>query len=193
MLTGHNYIFFLSGKYTDCDFPVSRATYRPGTIISKPAGIPCTDPGYPHPFLCAWCSQRFWISRFLHSCSFCFFFPDIFPCISRYSNTITSAWFSSAYLTIAPAIFLPKLCVQTFRICPSSLCLRRAMFPLESADPSQRTVHPVFFTGMLINFLPRTVPSARMMVQTASVLMPKSTLQMICSFTGVLVSVTSSV
>ena len=37
-----------------------------------------------------------------------------------------------------------------------------------------------------------TVPSARMIVQTASVLIPKSTLQIICSFTGVLVSVTSS-
>ena len=42
-----------------------------------------------------------------------------------------------------------QFCVQTFRIRPSSLCLRRTMFPLESADPSQRAVHPVFFTGMI--------------------------------------------
>ena len=29
-------------------FPVT--CYRPGTIISQSAGIPCTDPGYPHLF-----------------------------------------------------------------------------------------------------------------------------------------------
>ena len=44
----------------------------------------------------------------------CFFFPGIFPCISRYSNTITSAWFSSAYLTIAHAIFLPSSVFRRF-------------------------------------------------------------------------------
>ena len=39
---------------------------------------------------------------------------DIFPCISRYSNTITSAWFSSAYLMIAPAIFFPSSIFRRF-------------------------------------------------------------------------------
>ena len=40
-----------------------------------------------------------------------------------------------------------QFCVQTFRICPSSLCLRRAMFPLGSADPSQCAV-PVSYTHL---------------------------------------------
>ena len=58
--------------------------------------------------------------------------------------------------------------------------------------PSTRYIRS-FSLGKSINFLPRTVPSARIMVQTTSVLSPKSTLQMICSFTGVFVSGTSSV
>ena len=44
-----------------------------------------------------------------------------------------------------------------------------------------------------MNLLPRTVPSACITVQTASVLIPKSTLQIIWSFTDVFVRTASSV
>ena len=113
MLTGHNYIVFLSGKYRGCDFPSHvlppRNHHKPVCWYSMhrsgiSASLSCVPDvhsvfGYP---------------AFLHRCSFCFFFPDIFPCISRYSNTITSAWFSSAYLTIAPAVFLPSSVFRRF-------------------------------------------------------------------------------
>ena len=58
-------------------------------------------------------------------------------------------------------------------------------------DPASKTV---FINAEHLNAKPDYEKAffLRMMVQTASVLIPKSTLQMICSFTGVLVSVTSS-
>ncbi len=109
MLTGHNYIVFLSGKYRGCDFP--------GHVL---------PPRNHHKPVCWYSMHRSWIPASLscvpdvHSVSgypvfstgavSVFSFPISFPCISRYSNTITSAWFSSAYLTIAPAIFFPVLC-----------------------------------------------------------------------------------
>ena len=52
--------------------------------------------------------------------------------------------------------------------------------------------YPIQMKKELINFLPRIVPSGRMMVQTASVLMPRSTLQIVCSLTGVWFKDTSS-
>ena len=129
---------------------------------------------------------------------FLFFFPDIFPCISRYSNTITSAWFFSAFFTIAPAIFSSSLYVlgvsALMAIFPRDC--RQSRVPSGTSDPAQCAVHPVFSLGWLINFLPQDkVPSARIMVcRTASVLIPQvHTTDDLCSFTGVFVSVTSSV
>ena len=51
-----------------------------------------------------------------------------------------------------PCDFSAKFCVQAFRICPPSPCLCRAVLPLEFSDPSQCTVHPVFFTGEIDEF-----------------------------------------
>ena len=94
----HSLCVFQTGKKYNCDLS---ASYNIGALPYVLRQIPNI-------------LQRFWISRFLHRCSFCFFFPSIFPCISRYSNTITSAWFSSAYFTIAPAIFFPSSIFRRF-------------------------------------------------------------------------------
>ena len=148
MLTGHNYIVFLSGKYRGCDFPnhkyvhldVQTAWYYKANLLVFHA-----DPGYPHPFpVCLMFTTLLDIS-FSPQVQFLFFFPDIFPCISRCSNTITSAWFSSAYLTIAPAIFLPSSVFRRFVYAHLPCVCAEPCSPLESADPSQCAVHPVCF------------------------------------------------
>ena len=51
--------------------------------------------------------------------------------------------------------FFPASMFRRFVYAHLPLCLRRAMFPLESADPSQCAVHPVFFTGMIDEFSPQ--------------------------------------
>ena len=73
-----------------------------------------------------------------------------------------------------------------FRVCLSHTdmeYLRRNWYGKKASAPTLEK---------LINFLPRIVPSGRMMVQTASVLMPRSTLQIVCSLTGVWFKDTSS-
>ena len=42
-----------------------------------------------------------------------------------------------------------EFCVKALRISPPAFHLCRAMLALESAYPSQYTVHPVFFTGKI--------------------------------------------
>ena len=49
------------------------------------------------PARCAWCSHISWIPRFRHRCSLCLLLPRMRPFMSRYSNTITSAPFETAY------------------------------------------------------------------------------------------------
>ena len=122
---------------------------RSRPITGKPAGIPCTDPGYPHPS--AMC---------LMSTSF----PDI-----PFSPQMKLLFLSSGYLSFCfqilknnhiRMVFLriscncscnlsSKFCVKTLRVSPSAFHLSRAMLPLKPAYPSQHTVHPVFFTGKI--------------------------------------------
>ena len=150
MLTGHNYIVFLSGKYRGCDFPSH-----------------VLPPRNHHKPVCWYSMRRSWI-------------PASLSCVPDVHNTSGYLFFSTGAVSVfsfpisSPASpdtrtrshlhgFLPHIlqshlqsftqfCVQTFRICPYSLCLRRAIFPLGSADPSQCAVHPVFFTGMIDKF-----------------------------------------
>ena len=85
------------------------------SIICKPAGIPCTDPRYPYPI--CYVPDVHSVSGypvFSTDAVSVSFFPDIFPFISRYSKTITSAWFSFAYFVTAPAIFLPSSMFRRF-------------------------------------------------------------------------------
>ena len=148
MLTGHNYIVFLSGKYRGCNLPSHvlppRNHHKPVCWCSMHrSGIPASFSCVPD------VHSVFGYPAFSTGAVSAFSFPVSSLASPDTRITITSAWFSSAYLTIAPAVFFTQFCVQTFRIRPSSLCLRRTMFPLESADPSQCAVHPVFFTGMI--------------------------------------------
>ena len=128
-------------------FPVT--CYHPGTIISQSAGIPCTDPGYPYPspmclvftsFLDIPFSPQVQL-LFLSSgyLSFCFqilkhdHIRMVFFCISCDCSCNLSSEF----------------CVKALRISPPAFHLCRAMLALESAYPSQYTLHPVFFTGKI--------------------------------------------
>ena len=150
MLTGHNYIVFLSGKYRGCDFPSH-----------------VLPPQNHHKPVCWYSMRRSWI-------------PASLSCVPDVHNTSGYLFFSTGAVSVfsfpisSPASpdtrtrshlhgflphilqshlqsFYPVLCsdVSYMPIFPVSLCLRRAMFPLGSADPSQCAVHPVFFTGMI--------------------------------------------
>ena len=147
MPTGHSYIFFLSGIHKDCDFSGHGTHFRSHRMQA-----------------CSYSMRRLWIPAFL----FCV--PDAHS-VSGYPVFSTDAVSVFSFRISSPASpdtrtrshlhgFLPHIlqshlqsftqfCVQTFRICPYSLCLRTAIFPLGSADPSQCAVHPVFFTGMI--------------------------------------------
>ena len=147
MLTGHNYIVFLSGKYRGCDFPSH-----------------VLPPRNHHKPVCWYSMHRSGISASL-SCV-----PDVhsvfgypafstgavsvfsFPVSSPASQILEHDHICMVFFRISynrTCNLFTQFCVQTFRICPSPLCLRRAIFPLGSADPSQCAVHPVFFTGMI--------------------------------------------
>ena len=131
-------------------FPVT--CYHPGTIISQSAGIPCADPGYPHPFpVCLMFTTLLDIS-FSPQVQFLLFLSRYLPLHLQIleHDHICMVFFRISYNRTCN--LFAQFCIQTFRICSSSLCLRRTMFPLESADPSQCTVHPVFFTGMIDKF-----------------------------------------
>ena len=113
MLTGHNYIVFLSGKYRGCDFP---SRVLPPRNHHKPA--------------CWYSMRRSWIPASLscvpdvHNTSGYLFFST--GAVSAFSFPISSPaspdtrtrshlhGFSSAYLTIAPAIFLPSSVFRRF-------------------------------------------------------------------------------
>ena len=126
-------------------FPVT--CYLPGTIISQSAGIPCADSGYPHPFSVCLMFTAFLDIPFSPQMQFLFFLSRYLPLhfqIFEYDH-ICMVFLCIFYNRTCD--LLSQLYIQAFRICPSSLCLRRAVFPLELPDPSQRAVHPVFFTG----------------------------------------------
>ena len=108
-------------------FPVT--CYRPRTIISQSAGIPCTDPGYPHLFsVCLMFTASldiplspqvqflFFLSRYLPLHLQIFEHDHICMVFFRISYNRTCSLFT-------------QFCVQTFRICPSSL------FPCVCAEP----------------------------------------------------------
>ena len=122
---------------------------RSRPITGKSAGIPRTDPGNPHPS-----AMRLMFTSFL----------DI-----SFSPQMQLLFLSSGYLSfyfqilkhdhIRMVFFCiscdcscnlsSKFCVKTLRVGPSAFHLCGAMLALESAYPSQHTVHPVFFTGKI--------------------------------------------
>ena len=150
MLTGHNYIVFLSEKYRGCDFPghvlPPRNHHKPVCWYSMhrsgiPASLFCVPDvhsvfGYP---------------AFSTGAVSVFSFPISSPASPDTRTRSHLHGFLPHILQSHLQSFYPVLCsdVSYMPIFPVSLCLRRAMFPLGSADPSQCAVHPVFFTGMI--------------------------------------------
>ena len=130
------------------------------------------------------CAQVFCTPRFFHICRRIFRFPRIFPFISRCSNTITSAWFSCANLTMAEAVFFESSSLQRTAYFQRFSALfgpcSRFFFRIRFSTFHRRS----FSSAKLMNFLAQTVPSAFMMLHTASVLIPRSTAQIRCSCTG---------
>ena len=122
---------------------------RSRPITGKSAGIPRTDPGYPHPS-----TMRLMFTSFL----------DI-----PFSPQMQLLFLSSGYLSFCFQILKhdhirmvffciscdcscnlsSEFCVKALRISPPAFHLCRAMLALESAYPSQYTLHPVFFTGKI--------------------------------------------
>ena len=93
-------------------FPVT--CYHPGTIISQSAGIPCTDSGYPHPFpVCLMFTTLLDIS-FSPQVQFLLFLSRYLPLHLQILEHDHICMVSSAYLTIAPAIFLPSSVFRRF-------------------------------------------------------------------------------
>ena len=111
------------------------------------------------------CAHIFWTPRFFHMCSRIFLFPLIFPFMSRYSKTMTSAPFSlhrTAYFQRPLTLSGP--CSRPF------LRMRPSTFHRRS-----------FSSAKSMNFLAQTVPSASMMLHTASEFSPRSTAHILCS------------
>ena len=135
-------------------FPVT--CYRPGTIISQSAGIPCADPGYPHPFpVCLMFTTLLDIS-FSPQVQFLFFLSRYLPLHLQIleHDHICMVFFRISYNRTCN--LFTQFCVQTFRICHLPVSAQSHV-PLGSADPSQCAVHPVFFTGMIYESSSRTV------------------------------------
>ena len=65
-------------------------------IKGKPARVPGTNPGNSDSLSVCLLSAPFLDITFSPHLQFCFFFPESFPFISRYSKTIISAFFSDA-------------------------------------------------------------------------------------------------
>ncbi len=112
MLTGHNYIVFLSGKYRGCDFP---SHVLPPRNHHKPsAGIPCADPGYPHLFsVCLMFTASLDIPL-SPQVQFLFFLSRYLPLHLQILEHDHICMVFFAYLTIAPAVFLPSSVFRRF-------------------------------------------------------------------------------
>ncbi len=151
------------------------------------------DPGYMHPSAMCLAFTSFLDIPFSPQMQLWSFFPGYLSfCFQILENDHICMVFFCIPCD-CPCDLSSEFCVKTLRISPPVFHRCRAMLPLEP-DLSQATRYIWSFSlGKSINFLPRTVPSDRIMVQTASVLSPKSTLQMTCSFAGAFVSSTSSV
>ena len=161
MLTGHNYIVFLSGKYRGCDFPSH-----------------VLPPQNHHKPVCWYSMHRSGISASL-SCV-----PDVHS-VFGYPAFSTGAVSVFSFPISSPASPDTRTRSHLHGFLPHILQSHlQSFYPVLCSDVSYMPIFPVSAQSH--------VPSARMIVQTASVLIPKSTLQIICSFTGVLVSVTSS-
>ena len=164
MLTGHNYIVFRLESTEAVIFP---GHVLPPRTISVSIEVHAQIPGYIRiPFPVPDVHSASLIIPLSQAVSV-FSFPDIFPASPDSSNTITFAWFSSAYSTIAPAVFLPSLCSDVLYML-IFLCLRRAMFS-GICDPSQCVQHPVFSLGCIYESSSQdSSVRARMIAQTAS-------------------------
>ena len=117
-----------------------------GSIIRKPAGIPCTDPRYPHSVSVCLMFTAFLDIPFSPQMQFLFLFPGY---LSFYIQVLEDNYICMVLFCIFCncSCNLPvQFYIQAFCISPSALCLYRSMFSLESPYPSQHTVHPVFFT-----------------------------------------------
>ena len=165
MPTGHSYIFFLSGIHTGCDFSSHGTHFRNHRMQA-----------------CSYSMRRLWIPAFL----FCV--PDAHS-VSGYPVFSTDAVSVFSFRISFPAF--PDTRIR-LHLHGSLLHFLRSHLQFinhpSEKDRMYRTLGRIRrfqrehssaqSLGKLINFFPRIVPSGRMMVQTASVLMPRSTLQM---------------
>ena len=118
-------------------------------ITGKPAGIPCTDPGYPHPSAMRLMVASFLDIPFSPQMQFLFLSPRYLSfCFQILKHDHIRVVFFRISCNCSCDLS-SKFCVKTLRVGPSAFHLCRTMFPLEPAYSSQHTVHPVFFTGKI--------------------------------------------
>ena len=122
------------------------------SITGKPAGIPRTDPGYPHPSAMRLMFTSFLDIPFPPQMQLLFLSPRY---LSFCFQILKHDHIRVVFFRIScncPCDLPSEFCVKTLRVSPSAFHLYRTMFPLEPAYPSQHTVHPVFFTGKINKF-----------------------------------------
>ena len=126
---------------------VSRITDNcSGPIIRKPAGIPRTDPRYPHPISMCLMFTAFLDISFSPQMQFLFLSPGYLSfCLQVFEDNYICMVLFCIFCNCS-CNFSAQFCIQAFCISPSALCLYRSMFSLKSPYLSQYTVHPVFFT-----------------------------------------------
>ena len=119
------------------------------SIICKPAGVPRTDPRYPHPISMCLMFTAFLDIPFSPQMQFLFLFPGYLSfCLQvfedNYICTVLFGIFCDCSCNL-PAQFY----VQAFCIRPSAFRLYRSMFSLEFPYPSQYTYIRSFSTGKI--------------------------------------------
>ncbi len=140
----HSYIFFHSGMYREA--VIFRITGNGScSIIGKPAGIPRTDPGYPYPSYVPGVHIFSGYPFFSTDAASVSFFPIsflLFPDILKHDH-IRMVFFCIS--CDCSCDLSSEFCVKALRISPPAFSPVQSHVPLESAYPSQHTVHPVFF------------------------------------------------
>ena len=117
------------------------------SIIRKPAGIPRTDPRYPHSISVCLMFTAFLDIPFSPQMQFLLLSPGYLSfCLQIFENNYICMVLFCIFCDCS-CNFSVQFDIQAFYISPSALYLCRSMFSLESLYPSQHTVHPVFFTG----------------------------------------------
>ena len=129
---------------------ISRSCYRPGTIISQSAGIPCTDPGYRFP-VCLMFTASLDIPLSPTGAGFCF---------PRYlSLHLQMLEHDHALHTIAPCSLLPSSVFRRFVYAHlPCVCAEPCSLWNLRIRPNGQYIRSFHWDNLQI-FFPRTVPS----------------------------------